>query len=307
MEGALRARACRTDWVDGVGDLSCTPVGPTCADAGVVVLAAMPTDEATLASLVLALDARFPDATRMTLELGPERDPCGGPPPPLDECVRGHAWAECGAMLGDGPRLGCHAAACLWFAGGCIAEGFLPSLCTASDVCCIDDYPCADRGGSSFQGPAQLLEGWGDEPWDRARERTVDVTVAPLAADTRHITCAPADPTADRGPCRGMPGVQRISSGDALTLIARPSDVAILFWMLSVEVVRDPDGSLGARVCRVATTDVASARCIDREPPCATSGTLTIDAFPGSAAEAATTGVTLSATFADGMTIDARL
>ncbi|MDQ3037659.1 MAG: hypothetical protein M3Y87_35025 [Myxococcota bacterium] len=101
---------------------------------------------------------------------------------------------------------------------------------------------------------------------------------------------------------------RRRERGDVVTTTLRSQSVAILFWALSIEVTRDDDERLRARVCRVQTTDAAGS-CNTRPdagPDCATSGTLELGAFPGDDTTSAT-GLHLRATFASGATIDARL
>lgn len=233
-----------------------------------------------------------------------------GPRPALAACTVGPTWAECGGA--GGPTLACRPVGgqCLWFAGD-VADGFEPTRCPAEDACCVMGYPYGDAwhtpGGSAFSTEA-FLYGWGSRPWDRTRERSVDVALAPLAPSAPTMTCD-ATPTfrPEAGPCTPAVGVTRTWNEDVLTLTARSSSVVILFWQLSIEVIRDGDGTLAARVCRVETTDVSTFSCRDVDPLCATSGTLTLDAFPASATAAESARIDLSVSFADGTTIDAVL
>lgn len=237
-------------------------------------------------------------------------DPCDGAHPVLADCTYGGAWAECGGA-DDGPLFACYASGggCLWFEHGCLAQGFVASSCAADDVCCIENfpYPASEIAIYRSVGLASFLSEWGKQPWDRARERTVTAAVASLAPVDTAIACAGvAD--ASMGPCGTLSNAgRRYVNGDVMTTLVRPNSIAIGFWTLSIEVTRNDDAPLAARVCRLQSTDYTSFRCGDSEPACAVSGTLTLDAFPADDAAAATTRLELHAVFADGATIDAQL
>lgn len=236
----------------------------------------------------------------------PVTEACGGARPPLASCVVGSNWADCGG--GEiAPRFGCTSSQCFWFAGGCVAEGHVASPCPADDLCCVASGPF---DAAPSQGVSLYLTGWGTAPWDRERARDVAAELgspAPIASDA--MSCEGDPSVTARGPCSCPTEGARRWSEDVLVVEARASCVAILFWSLSIEVTRDDDRSLHARVCRVQSTDVATATCppAAREPVCADAGTVTLDAFPESLEEAQAARVDLSVSFPDGVTIDAQL
>lgn len=257
-----------------------------------------------LAALV-ALSSLFAACTATVAD-----DPCDGARPSITECAHGAAWAECGGAAGE-PVFACHESGggCLWFANGCVAVGFTASTCPADDLCCLENFPYASSSAAIYRsvGLATQLSEWGTLPWDRARERSVDVTLATLAPTTPTVSCA-GIANATMGPCDAEANSgRRYVQGEVFTARVRPNTIAIGFWTLSVEVTRDADSTLRAQVCRLQSTDGTSFRCWDSEPACAVSGTLELDAFPADDAAAATTRMHLSATFADGATIDAQL
>ena len=237
-------------------------------------------------------------------------DRCNGARPVLADCVYGGAWAECGGA-DDGPLFACYASGggCLWFEHGCLAQGFVASSCPADDLCCIENFPYPASEPPIYRsiGLAGFLSEWGTQPWDRARERSGYVTVAPLAPAETAIACTGVVDAA-MGPCGTLSNSgRRYVNGAVFTTLVRPNAIAIGFWTLSIEITRDDDATLHAQVCRLQSTDYTSFRCWDREPACATSGALTLDAFPADDAAAVTTRLQLHAVFADGATIDAQL
>ncbi len=237
-------------------------------------------------------------------------DPCDGARPSITECAYGAAWAECGGTAGE-PAFACYEAGggCLWFANGCVAQGYTASTCPADGLCCVENFPYPSSSTAIYRsiGLAMQLSEWGTLPWDRARERSIDVTLAALPPATPTVSCTGVV-NATMGPCDAEANSgRRYVQGEVFTARVRPSTIAIGFWTLSIEVTRDADATLHAQVCRLQSTDYTPLHCVDSEPACAVSGTLELDAFPTDYDTAATTRLHLSATFADGATIDAQL
>ena len=246
----------------------------------------------------------------------PVASACGGARPSFESCVAGSTWARCGGE--EAPRFGCGGQRCFWFEGGCVAEGFEVSSCPADDLCCVPSgesgYPFDPPPSEPSEGGVDVtsfLVGWGATPWSRERARDVSVELAarePIEGPT--ASCSPAgDPGFMRGICECPTEGMRQWSEGVLVAVVRSSCVAIPSWELSVEITRDDDDSLHARVCRVGTTDVGIAACPvpEREPVCADAGIITLDAFPDSAEAARSTRLDLSVSFPDGVTIDAQL
>lgn len=239
---------------------------------------------------------------------------CGGARPSFEDCVIGSTWARCGDSEGE-PRFAC-GSHCWWFEGGCVPEGLDVSPCGADDLCCVSN----ERGGLPFEvsgeipmagyGPTVFLVGWGPEPWPRERARDVEVELGALTPiEGATATCTPEDDfDLMRGIC-GCPGRGlRQWDEDVFVAVGRSSCVATLSWELWVEVTRDDDDSLHARVCRIATTDAGIIACPEgTQAICADAGTVTLDAFPESLEEAQAARVDLSVSFPDDVTIDAQL
>lgn len=244
---------------------------------------------------------------------------CDGPAPPIIECVTGAAWAECGGT-GTEPRFACEESGgpngyCLWFANGCVAEGFIGTDCPASDVCCID----LPRGSGAF--PAELSSsllfaignttaGWGTEPWDRTRAANLGVLLAATSTDARPFVSCNTERYA--GPCASDPGEPGLRFGRGLNhgvLEATVIDIhyAIRLHRLSLEIMRDDDGALTWRACVVAMTDSVDGSCRAGRPVCATSGTVTLPSFPETDDEAASIPIDVDAVMDDGSTMVLRL
>jgi hypothetical protein len=256
-----------------------------------------------------------PDAS--ALAVVPNR--CDGPAPPISDCVTGDAWAECGGT-GTEPRFACEASGglsgyCLWFANGCVAEGFIGTDCPAADLCCIE----APRGSSPY--PAELSSsllfaigsttvGWGLEPWDRTRAANVGVILAATSTDARPFVACTAGRYA--GPCASDPSEPGLRFSRGLNhgvLRARVVDIhyPIQLHRLSLEIMRADDGTLTSRACRVAMTDAFDGTCHVGPSVCATSGTVTLPSFPETDEEAASIPIDVDAVMADGSTMMLRL
>ena len=244
---------------------------------------------------------------------GPD-EVCDGPRPAIDACASGALWAECGGTAVD-PVFACRRAdgRCYWFDGGCVATDFVASPCPADGVCCVgtvNPYPF-DESWQTFDTAAvnvyETLYGWGTAPWDRARERNLDVVVTPLAPTEASVACTGGD--ALTPPCNDTGANLRVTRAlhGALTLTVDTTRPSLGGWSLSVEVIPDADATLHARVCRVRFTDSISPSCRVPGAACATSGAVELDAFPADELAAASTRAHVTATFSDGSTLDARL
>lgn len=236
-------------------------------------------------------------------------DPCGGPRPALLECQNGIAWSDCGGASAE-PRFACRGADCRWFVGGCVAAEFDASQCPASELCC--------RAGGAFDGPPTGSErdfgvsattlGWGTEPWDAARERSVTVDVGPTDPGARpFVTCSEASDLLARSACQatGSDVHASFASGVGVTIVSATGPAGFGGHSITVEITTDEAGTPHARVCSVPYQDSANGLCQDGQQArgCAVSGRVTIAALVFDA----TTQIDVSATFADGSTIDMRL
>lgn len=240
-------------------------------------------------------------------------DACDGARLAIDDCTSGALWAECGGSATE-PVFACRRVdgRCYWFEGGCAAADFEPSPCPADDLCCIGSpfgYPFDD----SWRHPDapsthvyDALKGWGVSPWDRARDRNVDVVIAPLAPAAASLECSGSALGAPCGDSGSDLRVFRTQHG-VFTLQVVTTRGSLGGWSLSVEVIRDEDATLHARVCGIPFTDSVTFSCGPLGPNCATSGTLELAAFPEDDAAAATARVHLVATLADGTTLEAQL
>jgi|GEM_PF-4515997 len=229
---------------------------------------------------------------------------CRGPRPVIEDCTRGAIWAECGGTEGE-PVFAC-SGVCYWFENGCVAEGYTASTCPNEDLCCIEDYPFGEEWHDHAHVQTYIsLYAWGTHPWDRTRDRNVAVTLTSLTAAPFAVECTGV---ADmRGPCGSAAELPRRSENGVFTAELRSPSVAILYWTLAIEVTRDDDDRLHARVCRIESTDFSTYTCSTDSPACAIAGTLALSAFPEDATAAAAVRMDLSVTFADGATIDAQL
>ena len=232
-------------------------------------------------------------------------------PTALDECFVGDFFAECGG--GGAPRLGCTDSDCLWFTGGCVATGFLPSDCPADHVCCADrwPYPVGEfESPIGHQGDHQLylqLLGFGLSPWDRGTELTLTGRVDPsVASQPDHMTCtglAP-DPT---GPCGAEPSSLALPTlRDTLTIISVLEDSQVLGgWYLWLEVIPTDGGTLSARACMFPFIDYWVTACPDYGAPrCADAGDVRLSRWPSSQADLPGLAVGTTLVFPGGMTVD---
>lgn len=238
-----------------------------------------------------------------------EADPCGGPRPALAECESGIVWSDCGGR-GAEPRFACRELDCRWFAHGCVADGFEVSSCPASDVCCHggSPYAGAPTGTPRDFGVSAATLGWGTEPWDAARERNLPVTVGPTRTSTRPaITCAPASGLLDGSACQAAPSSVSATyrSGPGVTIASVGQGPGYAGHLIAVEITRDATDAPRARVCSVPFADAATGLCQPGAQPrgCATSGSVAVEALVFDA----TTQLDLTATFADGSTIDLQI
>lgn len=242
---------------------------------------------------------------------GIESADCPGSRPVFADCVSGPTWAECGGT-GASPLFACsETGGCLWFTGGCVPQRWLASACPEEDACCIEGSPFTPAT-TSAAAVGFFTHEWGSRGWDRDRERAVEVFITPVDAAEPSIACTGAL-EGDRRCQVASRGLELVSGeGESYWAIVRTTSAAILFWQLVIEVTRDDDGSLHARVCQTQTTDFGGERCsagAGGGPHCAVSGTLLLDAIPSESRGApdATTRMDLSVTFADGSTLAMRL
>lgn len=253
----------------------------------------------------------FPMPGRMA-QLLATRDPnvtCPGARPLVDDCVLGHAFADCGGR--GAPVLACHGLGdCRWFAGGCVATGYLASACDADTPCCQDGWPYLDIDvfdhGPGAGKLASLLQGWGPRPWDSHTSMALDVQVAPgLPGQRPALSCGGTLGADGPGPC----------DGDRLRFLgAYAHSLAFAFypplgsagWALAVDVVDDPAVGPRARACRVWQPSAFERSCdAGRPPDCAVAGALRLSALPAHGAELRTLAGELRARFADGSEIKA--
>lgn len=214
-------------------------------------------------------------------------DPCGGPAPAIDECQAGVPFADCGGS--SAPVFACGGyRSCRWFTGGCVAAGYTPQSC-----------PVLLGGGFG--------QSWGAEPWDATRERNVTVVLATPSDAMRPTAICTGTSLACPMAAEAMRAVRRASAGAATYEL--PSSNTFVGFGVSVELLRDEDESLHARVCNTFTSDVASTDCATGRGGgrCAVSGTLTIAAMPTTQEEIDAAHLDVDATFADGSTVSLRL
>ncbi len=239
---------------------------------------------------------------------------CVGVRPPIDECRVGYFFAECGGS-GD-PVFACHGLGdCRWFLHACVAEGYVPSVCSSAAVSCNSGSPFDTESFLHEPPYTQIVAGelgaLGKQPWDAERDMTLDVTVDPkLLQTTPSVVCS--GPHTQRGPCSALlPSVE----------VAQPQQSSLHFawggpspragWLLSVEIIDDVQGRLRARVCRVAqpSFDVFEVDGITSalagEPVCANAGKLVISGFPVESPSVRALAARVDAVFPDGATIRA--
>jgi hypothetical protein len=213
------------------------------------------------------------DSTAGPILLVEQGDACPAEPPPLDTCATGFLFAECGGALP--PAIFCTAqdAPCLWFSGGCPAAGY-----TQPVECDPTDRTCPAYG-----------TGWGPEPWDRARDMVLPLTVDPAFQ-------APAEPsvvcTCDTPPCLGAGNglcndaltERYLYSTPEVTDPGAPRNGLVVAWLIpdGPELgltggrlwVLEADPDLAhARVCLFQTSDAENGG----PPSCALSGEVTFD------------------------------
>jgi hypothetical protein len=112
---------------------------------------------------------------------------CGGAQPALEDCGSlGVYSADCGgegsSVFACTPELG----TCRWFAGGCVAEGYVASDCPSSDPCCHatadGPWPFADGMTEALGAPHEMAEEIaviGGTPIDDSGPFNLTVTVDP--------------------------------------------------------------------------------------------------------------------------------
>jgi hypothetical protein len=149
----------------------------------------------------------------------------------------------------------------------------------------------------------QLVWSRGTAPWDASRALALPVTIDPtFGVGITSLSCDACDGAACAGQdsvCDEGPDVVTAKLPGTLVLRLDPSGgYEHGFW---VEAEIDLGASM-ARVCRFRITDVVCEPDY-AEPPCATSGTLTLNRAPATDADLAGLGGILDATFADGLRV----
>lgn len=230
---------------------------------------------------------------------------CYGQRPQLDQCRVGQAFADCG---GEGDAIfACHPDGdCRWFEHGCPALGYLPSSCAGASVCCHQNgswpFDLVDtRMGPFLDAAFRTLQAWGQAPWDSRRATQVALDVDPeLPESATSLHCLGLS----GGPCEGFSlealGVYPASL--SLTYRAPVAGWVADAWGLTLEAVRTREGTLRARICRVASPPPYAATCEPAPgPDCATAGRLAITGFSD---DAVTPHGRFWARFADGAVVD---
>lgn len=260
--------------------------------------------------------ASFPVPGRMEV-IQQSRDAnvtCPGARPLIDDCVVGHAFADCGG--GEGPPvLGCHGFGdCRWFVGGCLPQAYVASFCDADDPCCQDGWPF--EGVPPFEhGPgagkvAALLQAWGTQPWDARRALQLGVVVEPgLRQSEPRLECSGP---LDAGPAGGA---SACGLGELRFVGAYAHSLSFAFlpppasggWGLAVDVVDDRARGPHARVCRVWQPTVFERRCGGLPPPdCAVEGEVRLSRLPAHGLEVRSLHGELRARFSGGGEVEGR-
>lgn len=216
-------------------------------------------------------------------------------------CTVGVFSGRCGPDTGEA-RFACEAASgrCAWFTSACIPDGFVASACPATDLCCLDGYPF----DASWREPVApdatvqaFLLAWGTTPWDDARALDVAVRVDPgLDAAPTALHCE--GPSCELTPSRS---VLRLETTTFVVLFLGNGGLG--YVQLLVEVIGDR-----ARVCQRYSQDGVVYRCESGAPPrypCASSGSLTLSARPGSVPDPELLGA-LDVGFPDGTRVRGR-
>jgi hypothetical protein len=196
--------------------------------------------------------------------------------PPLSECFRGAAFAECG---GSGePTLYCDPAGlhCMWFEGACAAIEFpVPGQCPTADQC-VHEYV-----------------GYGGEPWDRTRAMVVPVSIGAvddLVRDpTIHCECRGENCRFPEHLCNGDLLTQERHPGGDTNWLGPWSLPSLVFfglrpaaggegvsWSLEIEV--DFYLGQGPAMGRVCLIDLDDSHPM--QPVCAEEGSAQVDILP---------------------------
>jgi hypothetical protein len=239
---------------------------------------------------------------------------CQGARPDLSECKVGYFFADCGG--GAEPALACREGPaplgpdCLWFSGGCVAQGFVASNCDSESVCCHDGWPFAD---DEFDKRLRLdLHGLGTQPWDESTAAVMAVSVdAALTAEEIELACEGSPPACGE-PC-GRPELSAEFTQLQDTLFVRLSyrdipcgkDGQSAAWFPVIEIIPDVDGAMRARLCSYAPNVFTggcdgTTRNASHAPTCATTGSVRINRWPANADETAGVVLEFDAVFASG-------
>lgn len=238
---------------------------------------------------------------------------CEGPVPTIAQCRGGFAWADCGGT-GVEPRFACDGLDCVWFARGCVAQGYEASPCPADDLCCRDGAPFDGPRTGTWRdfGVSAETGAWGTAPWDATRERNVSVIVGGVeSVPVRPTGTCGISPLLSDAPCgpRAMIELIRGHVGDASYIsVYDAADSAVSGGhAFTLELIPDPSGEMMARFCSIPGGGVmgdAYGLCAAGEvPACATAGRIVLPTVPPTA----TTPIDVDVTFADGATVALRL
>lgn len=232
---------------------------------------------------------------------------CPGPSPALTSCYVGFMFAECG---GDGPaRLACREYECLWFTGGCIADGFVASPCPAEDICCLGEWPFNEPG----QPSTLFLQfyAFGTTPWDRALSVNVTAELdASVSGTTSSLTCTGPDlGLGGNSPCTGASADVTTVVKPGTLVMAGNSGAGIAGWYPWIEFLRDDESAtLTARFCAYAFRDTLDDVCPSRDlPVCASAGSVRLNRWPAGSADLSGLVVSVDATFENGLVIQGTL
>lgn len=205
---------------------------------------------------------------------------CGGTRPAIETCTAHLYDADCGGAVGA-PTFACGSGRCRWFAGACIAAGYVVSDCPPSERCCHT----ASWGPWAFEDDFQPASGVevavaGDMPLDSTVAGNLVVTIDPDVV-------VPAEPS-----CTGAHYFGDLCSGRGFSQIRFRTDrvtegVALEWWPnilgvdLMVEAYRNDDGALVGRVFARVHSDVGGTAqvCSDLDPAPGLHGELVIDAL----------------------------
>lgn len=216
---------------------------------------------------------------------------CGGARPTLDACTRGVFDADCGGT--GSPVLACSdtSARCMWFAHGCVAQGFVASDCAAGNICChgsgADAWAFASDWAPSGTAvyAAQTVEDvrlLGGAVVTRTTPAPITVTIDPsvTAPTAASITC---DPALTWNVCSDSTNVFASALVPNGGTVIRAQSISVVPFQLTLELVQPTPGTYAARAFLVQLQDAEGTlppRCIHGQTPVPTPailGAITLD------------------------------